>query len=105
MGAVLFALIPGQATPDDFHWRNQADVFRDSVPEVLTWPLVLKSEVAAVLLLWSYYAAFCLLVWGIVRKYADPKTALASVVVFLSSLILAYLSIFLKSCFASLTLS
>jgi hypothetical protein len=41
VGAVLFALIPGQATPGDFHWRNQADVFRDSVPEVLTWPLVL----------------------------------------------------------------
>jgi hypothetical protein len=40
-GAVLFALIPGQATPCDFHWRNQAGVFRDSVPEVLTWPLVL----------------------------------------------------------------
>jgi hypothetical protein len=40
-GAVLFALIPGQAMPCDFHWRNQAAVFRDSVPEVLTWPLVL----------------------------------------------------------------
>ncbi|HEX9536070.1 MAG TPA: hypothetical protein VF924_11395 [Stellaceae bacterium] len=39
VGAVLFALIPGQATLDDFHWRNQADVFRESVPEVLTWPL------------------------------------------------------------------
>jgi hypothetical protein len=38
-GAVLFALIPGEAMPDDFHWRNQAAVFRDSVPEVLTWPL------------------------------------------------------------------
>jgi hypothetical protein len=41
VGAVLFALIPGQAMPDDFHWRNQVGVFRDSVPEVLTWPLVL----------------------------------------------------------------
>jgi hypothetical protein len=41
VGAVLFALIPGQAMPDDFHWRNQADFFRNSVPEVLTWPLVL----------------------------------------------------------------
>jgi hypothetical protein len=40
-GAVLFALIPGRATLDDFHWRNQAAVFRDSVPEVLTWPLML----------------------------------------------------------------
>ena len=41
VGAVLFALIPGQALPTDFHWRAQADAFRDSVPEVLAWPLVL----------------------------------------------------------------
>jgi hypothetical protein len=41
IGAVLFALIPGQAMPVDFHWRNQADAFRDSFPEVLAWPLVL----------------------------------------------------------------
>jgi hypothetical protein len=41
VGAILFALIPGQAAPGDFHWRNQVGVFRDSVPEVLTWPLVL----------------------------------------------------------------
>jgi hypothetical protein len=39
VGAVLFALVPGQAMPDDFHWRNQVGAFRDSVPEVLTWPL------------------------------------------------------------------
>jgi hypothetical protein len=41
IGAVLFALIPGQALPTDFHWRNQADAFRDSLPEVLVWPLAL----------------------------------------------------------------
>ncbi|HMD67016.1 MAG TPA: hypothetical protein VKG22_10265 [Stellaceae bacterium] len=41
VGAVLFALIPGQAMPCDFHWRNQADAFRASLPEVLAWPLVL----------------------------------------------------------------
>lgn len=41
IGAVLFALIPGRALPADFHWRNQADVFRNSLPEVLAWPLVL----------------------------------------------------------------
>jgi hypothetical protein len=41
VGAVLFALIPGEAMPRDFHWRNQADAFRDSLPEVLGWPLVL----------------------------------------------------------------
>ena len=40
-GAVLFALIPGQAQPTDFHWRSQADAFRNSLPEVLAWPLVL----------------------------------------------------------------
>ena len=41
IGAVLFALLPGQALPADFHWRNQAEAFRDSLPEVLAWPLVL----------------------------------------------------------------
>lgn len=41
VGALLFALIPGEAMPWDFHWRNQADVFRHSLPEVLAWPLVL----------------------------------------------------------------
>jgi hypothetical protein len=41
IGALLFALIPGQALPVDFHWRNQADAFRNSLPEVLAWPLVL----------------------------------------------------------------
>ena len=41
IGAVLFALIPGQALPTDFYWRGQADAFRDSLPEVIAWPLVL----------------------------------------------------------------
>ena len=41
IGAVLFALLPGQALPADFHWRNQAAAFRDSVPEVLAWPVAL----------------------------------------------------------------
>ena len=41
IGAVLFALIPGQALPADFHWRGQAAAFRDSLPEVLGWPLAL----------------------------------------------------------------
>ena len=41
IGAVLFALIPGQALPTDFHWRTQADWFRDSLPDVAAWPLAL----------------------------------------------------------------
>ena len=41
IGAVLFALVPGRAAPLDFHWRNQADAFRDSVPDVLAWPFAL----------------------------------------------------------------
>jgi hypothetical protein len=41
IGVVLFALIPGQALPVDFHWRNQAIAFCDSLPEVLAWPLAL----------------------------------------------------------------
>ena len=41
IGAVLFALIPGGLLPTDFHWRNQAAVFRASLPEVFAWPLAL----------------------------------------------------------------
>jgi hypothetical protein len=41
IGAVLFALVPGQALPIDFHWRNQVNAFRDSFPEVLAWPFLL----------------------------------------------------------------
>jgi hypothetical protein len=41
IGAVLFALIPDGAQPSDFHWRHQAKVFRDSLPEVLGWPFAL----------------------------------------------------------------
>jgi hypothetical protein len=41
IGAILFALLPGQAAPIDFHWRNQATAFLDSVPDVMAWPLAL----------------------------------------------------------------
>ena len=41
IGAVLFALVPGPTRPGDFHWRNQAIVYRDSLAEVLTWPVAL----------------------------------------------------------------
>lgn len=41
IGAILFALVPGQALPADFHWRGQAAAFRNSLPEVLTWPVTL----------------------------------------------------------------
>jgi hypothetical protein len=43
IGAVLFAHPRSPAVPDDFDWRMQAGVFRDSLPEVLGWPLVLWS--------------------------------------------------------------
>ncbi|MGC2198733.1 MAG: hypothetical protein WA633_01075, partial [Stellaceae bacterium] len=39
--AIFFALIPGQALSLNFHWRNQAESFRDSLPEVLAWPVAL----------------------------------------------------------------
>ena len=41
IGAVLFALIPGQGRPADFHWRNQAEAFCDGLPEGVAWPIVL----------------------------------------------------------------
>jgi hypothetical protein len=41
IGALLFAHPPTPATPDDFHWRNQVSVFRQSLPLVLGWPMAL----------------------------------------------------------------
>jgi hypothetical protein len=41
VGAVLCAHPPGPIVPPDFDWRRQITVFRDSLPEVLRWPLVL----------------------------------------------------------------
>lgn len=41
IGAVLFAHPRGPATPMDFDWKQQIAVFRDSLPEVLGWPLAL----------------------------------------------------------------
>jgi hypothetical protein len=41
IGAVLFAHPRSPVGPPDFHWRNQIAVFRDSLPDVLGWPLAL----------------------------------------------------------------
>jgi hypothetical protein len=41
IGVALFGLMPGRGRPSDFHWRDQAFAFRDSVPEVLSWPRAL----------------------------------------------------------------
>ncbi|HEV7996289.1 MAG TPA: hypothetical protein VGP52_08530 [Stellaceae bacterium] len=41
VGAVLFAHPRSPALPDDFDWRAQVEVFRDSLPAVLAWPLAL----------------------------------------------------------------
>jgi hypothetical protein len=41
IGAAFFAHPASPATPDDFHWRNQIDVFRVTLPAVLAWPVTL----------------------------------------------------------------
>jgi hypothetical protein len=41
IGAGLFALPPMPATPSDFHWRRQIDLFRTSLVDVLVWPVAL----------------------------------------------------------------
>ncbi|MGH7031781.1 MAG: hypothetical protein ACREE9_13250 [Stellaceae bacterium] len=41
VGAVLFAHPRSPAGLHDFDWRAQVEVFYDSLPAVLTWPLVL----------------------------------------------------------------
>jgi hypothetical protein len=41
IGAAFFAHPASPARPDDFHWRNQIDVFRATLPDVLSWPVAL----------------------------------------------------------------
>jgi hypothetical protein len=41
IGAVFFAHPAMPATPDDFHWRRQINVFRCSLVDVLIWPMTL----------------------------------------------------------------
>ena len=48
VGAACFAHPPAPATPDDFHWRRQIDVFRYNLLDVLIWPVAL----------WRFLASF-----------------------------------------------
>ncbi len=41
IGAACFAHPASPAVADDFHWRNQIDVFRVTMPDVFAWPLAL----------------------------------------------------------------
>jgi len=42
VGAAFFAQPqPGTATPADFTLRRQGDIFRDTLPAVLLWPIAL----------------------------------------------------------------
>jgi hypothetical protein len=40
-GVACFAHPAHQVTSADFTWRGQWTIFRDTLPSVLTWPLVL----------------------------------------------------------------
>jgi hypothetical protein len=41
IGAAFFAHPASPALPEDFDWRNQINVFRATLPDVLGWPLAL----------------------------------------------------------------
>jgi hypothetical protein len=41
IGAAFFAHPASPARSDDFDWRNQIDVFRATLPDVLAWPVAL----------------------------------------------------------------
>jgi len=41
IGAAFFAHPASPARPDDFDSRNQIDVFRATLPDVLMWPVSL----------------------------------------------------------------
>jgi hypothetical protein len=41
IGAACFSHPASPARSDDFDWRNQIDVFRATLPDVLAWPVAL----------------------------------------------------------------
>jgi len=42
VGAACFAQPrPGTAEPSDFTWQRQREIFKDTLPAVLAWPLLL----------------------------------------------------------------
>jgi hypothetical protein len=47
IGAAFFAHPREQAELGDFHWRSQASIFMDTLPTVLTWPIVVWRLAAA----------------------------------------------------------
>jgi hypothetical protein len=47
IGAAFFAHPRERAGLDDFHWRGQAAIFIDTLPTVLTWPVVVWRLAAA----------------------------------------------------------
>ena len=51
---------------------------------LVTWALLFKSEVAATLLMWGYFFAFVLLIWGFVKRHTNNFTALMSAFMILS---------------------
>jgi hypothetical protein len=46
-GAAFFAHPRGVAELQDFHWRGQIAIFFDTLPQVLSWPIVLWRLVRA----------------------------------------------------------
>ena len=41
VGTVLFAHPASPAGPEDFHWQRQIEVFRETLPDVMGWPVAL----------------------------------------------------------------
>ena len=42
VGAALFAQPrPGTAEPGDFTWQRQGEIFKETLPRVLAWPIIL----------------------------------------------------------------
>jgi len=66
--------------------------------EMLTvWALLLKSEVAAVLVIWGFLAAFVLLIYGFVRRWTSHFPGLMASFLLMSVPVLIYQSIRLKN--------
>jgi len=63
---------------------------------LMVWALLLKSEVAASLLMWGFYAAFLGLIWGVIKRYGNRFAAFTGSFAFLSIPIIGHSAMMIK---------
>ncbi len=66
---------------------------------LITWALLLRSEVTASLLMWSFFVAFALFILGFFYRNFNAKTAWGALLIFLSAPVCALFALTIKNDF------